>query len=246
MALAACCLASAVRAEELVLCLDEHPHPPYVLADGQGAVPDAVRAAAAPLGLTVRFQHAPLERCWRQMEQGLVHGYPAVAASQELRQRFVFPLQQGEPDPRRATLRLPILLYRRKGSAVQWDGHRLHGLTGRVLVPTAAPLPAERLRQLGAQVDTNAKTLAQNFEKLLAGRGDLAVGLGYDGALLLRQSRFGNSIEALPMPLMQPDYYLAIAPAYYASHAQQVHALWQALGRHREHTSNAQPPSGEG
>lgn len=227
------CAAAAAEPKPLALCIDEQPHPPYILANAQGMAPLLIRMAAVQAGLAVEFHTAPLLRCLEQVKLGVSHGYPAgsVMAAQSL--GFVVPRLAGKPDPARATLTARMTIFRRKGETIGWDGRGFQNLRQPVLIPTGSVMMRERLGRLNVAVDDQAKLVEQNFLKLLAGRGDLVIGFENDGMALLEQARFADKIEALPLPFTEEHYYLMVSEAYYLANREQIEALWSAIARVR-------------
>lgn len=214
----------------IVVCLDEHPHPPHILANGDGTAPLLLRMAARQAGMSLRLYRAPTRRCLAEMRSGAVHGFAAAAPGPTVNQEFMLPRTGNAPDPARAVTTIRQLVYRRAGSAVAWDGERLTGLARPVLIGTAFVSIADRLRQLGADVDDHASVPAQNLEKLLAGRGDALVAIDTDMEQLLRQPRYAGTVEALPAPFAENHHYLIVTPAYYQANQAAVEALWDAIG----------------
>ncbi|XLZ67788.1 hypothetical protein ABT364_14600 [Massilia sp. SR12] len=218
---------------EFKFCIEENPYPPMILRDRDGAIPILLKMAAREAGVRVVFHRAPFVRCLAETRAGANDGYPAVAATIEGRAAFVFPGAPGEPDPARAIARGRLLVYRRVGTAVDWDGKQFHGLARAVLHDRGALLAGQRLAALGVRVDNSASNTEANLDKLLAGRGDASVAIELAASPLLAQARYQGKIEALPLPFYTDDYYLGIAPAVYARHKPQVEALWQAISRLR-------------
>lgn len=214
----------------MVICMEEQPHPPHLLADGGGTVPLLVQMAAQRAGVAIRLYRAPSRRCLAEMRSGLVHAYAAAAPGTTVTSEFALPMAGDAPDPARAVTTLRQVVYRRTGSAANWDGTRFSGLLKPVLCGASFLATADRLRQLGATYDNNAGGEQQNLEKLLVGRGDAMIGIDTDVAPLLRLPRYAGAIEALPVPFSESQHYLIVAPAYYQANRAAVEALWHAIG----------------
>jgi polar amino acid transport system substrate-binding protein len=218
---------------ELRLCIEENPFPPLIYADRDGAIPILVRMAAHEAGLRVSFHRAPYLRCLAQVRGGLADGYPSVVHGVDGDDAYVFPGYPVAPDPARATVSTRMLVYRRSGTSVDWDGSAFSGLTRPVLHDHSGLLVAKRLRALGVLTDSSGKNAEANLGKLLAGRGDALVTFEVAAAPLLAQPRFAGKVEALPVPFFVENYYLAVRPAVYARYRDKVEAMWQALARLR-------------
>jgi hypothetical protein len=225
-----CCPALA-SAAKLRLCVDVHPHPPYITPDGGGSAGRMIAMAAREAGFQLEIYNASIARCRAEIALNMAHAFPTTPYIPELQQIVDFPMRDGAADPARATMHARILLYRRTGTAITWDGVRLGGLARPVLVPTGSMLIPPFLKALGAPMDQNGQSMAINFVKLMAGRSDSLAGLEEEGERLLRDPRFAGKIEALPLPLFEQTYYLAVAKAYRADHGPEVEAMWDAIGR---------------
>ncbi len=218
---------------ELRLCIEENPYPPLIYADREGAIPILVRMAAHEAGLRVTFHRAPYLRCLAEVRGGLADGYPSVAHGIEGDEAYVFPGQPGAPDPARATVSTRVLVYRRIGAKVGWDGNAFNALARPVLHERSGLLVAKRLRKLGVVADSRGKNTEANMAKLLAGRGDALVTFEVAAAPLLAEPRFAGKVEALPAPFFVENYYLGVRPDVYARYRDKVEAMWQAIARLR-------------
>lgn len=218
---------------ELRLCIEENPFPPLIYADRDGAIPILVRMAAQEAGLRVRFHRAPYLRCLAEVRAGQADGYPSTTPAIDGADAYVFPGHPGPPDPARATVTARVLVYRRVGAPVGWDGKVFSGLARPVLHDRSGLLVAQRLHALGVAADSSAKNAEANLSKLLAGRGDAVVTFETAATRLLSAPQFAGKVEALPQPFFVEDYYLGIAPAVHARHRERIEALWQAIARLR-------------
>ena len=227
------CAALPALGASLRLCVDEQLHPPYLLASGGGAVPQLLAMAAARAGLTISLHRAPIQRCLVEIRNGLADGYPVGSSLPALVAEFAYPLAKGQVDPARATMRARMAVFRRSGDSADWDGKQFLNLRAPVLAPSNLMLVREGVRALKAPLDDSAGSMALNFHKLLAGRGDLVIGFENDGAQLLRLHAFSGRIEALALPFNDAYYYLAVSQAYYTTHRAQMEALWDAIGHGR-------------
>jgi len=221
----------AVQAAEMRMCVDAYPHPPYLTPSGGGAVGTLVHQAARRSGMKLSTYAAPVARCRAEIERGLAHAYPlAPYAPGEL--PFVqYPMRAGAPDAARATVHARVMLFRPTGGAVQWDGHVISGVASKVLLPYGSTLLPSVMRGHKVPFDQEGRSLAINFAKMLAGRGDAAAGFEAEGLLLLAQPAFAGRIEVIPQPLFEQTYYLGVTKAYYARNRAAVERMWDAIGR---------------
>lgn len=233
----ACALASVavpVAAVTLRLCTDEQSRLPYITPQGTGIADLLIREAAKEVGITVEFRPAPISRCREEVRVHAVDGFPTVPYSPSVTEFMAFPMRGNEPDPSRAVNHIRALVFRRVGTVSAWDGVRFSQLNTPVLVPFGSVLLLDRLTQMGIPLENTARGLQANFQKLLAGRAELAVGSEFSGAALMAQPPYAGKIEALPIPFTDEPYYLSVSKRYRDANPDAVEKLWDAMGRIRK------------
>jgi hypothetical protein len=221
--------AAGSMAAPLHLCVDERPHPPYVLPDGAGSAQVLVRLAAARVGLAVDFHHAPLVRCIEEMRRGQAQGYPAAGFVDSAQDVCVFPTRGGRVDARYATAAAHIIAYQRVGGKANWDGQHLRGVGGKVLIARGGLMVMARLRAAGIEFDDGGRDIDANFAKLLAGRGDLALGFEGEGRVLLARAPYAGKLEALAVPFLEENYFLCLSHQFHDADPARAQALWDAI-----------------
>ena len=220
-----------VIAAKLRVCTDVHPHAPYLMPDGSGSAGRLVTAGAHAAGFDLEFYAVPLARCRAEAEVNVVHGFPMAPYIPDMLPYARYPMRNGKPDAARATMRARIMLYQRSGGPVTWDGRQVRGLKRPVLVPSGSLAMIDVLRKLGAPMDEQGRSLHANLSKLMAGRGDAAVGVWDEGVHLLTLPEFAGKVEMLPIPMFEQPYFLAVTKAYYAQHGPKVEVMWNTIGR---------------
>ncbi|HEY0062162.1 MAG TPA: hypothetical protein VGC21_08575 [Telluria sp.] len=218
-------------AAELRMCVDQHPHLPYLTPEGGGTVGRMASRAAREAGFRLTLFVAPVARCRVEVERGLAHSYPLTPYLPAQLPFVAYPMRAGLPDSTRATVRARVALFRPVGGTAQWDGVSISGIERKVLVPHGSLVLSEVLRARQVPFDQEGRSLAINFAKMLAGRGDAAAGFEAEGLQLMAQPPFAGKIEMLALPLFEQTYYLGVSKTYYASHGAQVEKMWDALGR---------------
>lgn len=215
----------------LRLCVDVRPHPPFILAEREGTAQVLVRMAAARAGLQVEYYRAPAARCAEEIKLSLADGYPAAGYTPVVAARCAFTPDDKEPDPQHATALVRLSFYRRTGDRVDWDGKRLLHTQARVLISHGALVMRERLRAVGLETDDGGADLENNFAKLLARRGDVALGFESDAQPLMERAPFAGRIEALPVRFAQERYYLCLSQKFRDANPELAAALWDAIPR---------------
>ncbi|SHG34699.1 hypothetical protein [Massilia sp. CF038] len=218
-------------AAELRMCVDQHAHLPYLTPQGGGTVGRLVERAAREAGFKLTLLVAPVARCRVEVERGTAHAYPLTPYLPAVLPFAQYPMQGGLADSTRATVRARVALFRPVGGQVKFDGVSISGLDRKVLVPFGSLVLSEVLRARQVPFDQEGRSLAINFAKMLAGRGDAAAGFEAEGLQLMAQPPFAGKIEMLPLPLFEQTYYLGVSKDYYARHGVAVERLWDAIGR---------------
>jgi hypothetical protein len=225
---------SAAQAEKMRVCTDIHPHLPLLTPDGGGIAGRQLAQVARELGVEIEFVAQPLSRCKVDIAAGTLDAFPLTPLSAGLQAIVRYPERQGQTDRSRASAVARLMVFRRSGAAATWDGVRFHGLQRPVLIAATAFVVRDRVMALGVPFDESGRSLANNFAKMLAGRGDAAIGWEDEGQLLLREARFAGKIEMQPEPLApEAAYYLAVNPEYYRRNSAQMEKMWDAIGRLR-------------
>lgn len=215
----------------LRLCADINPRPPYMMPDGSGIADRRVAAAAREAGLVPQVFPVSLARCAAEVKAGVMHGFPMVPYKPEMFPFIVYPMRAGAVDVRRATLSARQVLFRPRGGSASWDGTRLTGVQRAVLVSAGSLPMIATLKAMNVPSDANGKSLEINLAKMLAGRGEAAIGFDGEGAALLELPAFKDKVEMLPVPFHEVAYYMAVSRSFYDANRGAVEKMWNAVGR---------------
>ncbi len=218
-------------AATLRVCFDTRPHLPHLTPEGGGTVGLLIKMAAAEIGLDIAGYSVPVTRCREEIRANRAAGFPTTPYASELTDFLAFPMAQGTPDASRAVMNGRTMVFRRKGSKVDWDGKRFSHLGTPVLIVFGSSMVVQRLGAMQVPFDDKGKGVGENFSKLLAGRADIAVAWESDARALLSQPQFKGKIEVLPQPFADVPYFLAISKQFVAEHPGVAEQLWNAIGR---------------
>ena len=221
----------ACPAATLRVCFDTRPHLPHLTPEGGGTVGLLIKMAAAETGVEIAGYSVPVTRCREEIRANRAAGFPTTPFTYELLDFLAFPMAQGVADPSRSVMSGRTLVFRRKGSKVDWDGKRFSQLKTPVLIVFGSSMVVQRLGALGVPFDDKGKGVEANFTKLLAGRADIAVAWESDAIPLLSKPEFAGKIEMLPQPFAVVPYYLAISKQFVADNPGVAEQLWNAIGR---------------
>ncbi len=232
-------LPQPAAANDLRLAYIDQDLKPFLAGEGPtiparpGMTIELAQRAAAKAGARLQLTRLPLPRLIEEVRAGRQDGVLSLRYSAERAAELVFPLRAGRPDPNRHVARLAYSLYKRRGDSTSWDGVHLTNLKGPVAVG-GSPLIASRVKSLGAHA-VRSDTGTQMFGMLAMYRVDAAVTLDVMADRLLAEQGYAQ-IEKLSPPLVVEEFYVPVAPAFYAANRDLVERFWQALGELRDAT----------
>ncbi len=220
------------RAEPVRVCISDIPYPPFLFPDRDGSIQWLLKKAAARAGVSIELPVMPIKRCMAEMVSGRIAARVA-GDTPVTRASLSFPSKAGAPDADLSLGYAREMAFRLKDGTVDWDGHSFVRLNGTVLMQPGFSYTEELMQRLHVNVDIGGKTLDANLGKLLAGRGDIAIGFEFYAPFVLARPEFTGKIEMLPIPVHEATYYLTFAPDYYKRHRADVERLWTAAAEIR-------------
>jgi len=227
------CVAQAAEAPaRLRVCAMDVDYAPFGKVDGTGHLQYLVQQAAKGIGLQLDRHIAPRRRCLEEIKTG-VSDAMASAYSPQRADIAVFPMAAGAVDASKAMGVMTYYLYRRTGSALDWDGTRFRELGERRLgVQSGFIYVIERLQQLGVLYDDGAKALEPTLAKLAAGRVEGVVGMMEEAdGLIARQ--YPAQMERTRKVFEQTPVYLMVSRQFYSQNPKLVERYWQAMRTYR-------------
>lgn len=211
----------------LRLCVSDQPFAPYTHPDGSGLFQQRALAAARGLDVAIEQYAAPRARCLQDSRQGRADALIGVF-SPERQSWLAYPVRDGQPLAEQGVGSIQVLVFRRVGSRVEWDGQKLAGLDGQPLGLRFGFAYGAKLEGLGVPVDDKAMSSDQLIAKLVKGRV---------GAILLTDEALpqvarlpAGQIEALPRPYDTMALYLIVTRDFEQRHGELVQKLWANLG----------------
>ncbi|MCS0660087.1 substrate-binding periplasmic protein [Massilia terrae] len=236
--LAAGCLLGvpALADPTVTLCFERQEVLPWRTLDGHGLDFELLGEAARRTGVRFEYRAMPWKRCLAQLAANEVDGAFAASFSQERTALGAYP-GGDKADPARRLHMDRYVLVRRKGSAIDWDGHEFRHVEGRIGVQLGYSVAAFlRARQL--PVDEGSQKADELAQKLLAGRLEAAAFGGGDAVRLLR-GPLGQQLEVLPEPLVEQAYYLMLSHGFAAANPKLAERIWDAIGAARASPAHA-------
>jgi hypothetical protein len=216
--------------------LDQH-RPPYWLGGGTtvpelpGASVELIRQFTTSSGCPASLIRMPALRLRPALAAGEIDFAP-MGSTAESTPGIVFPRdKRGRLDLARS-IPMVIVVFVRANDRLNPNLIPFRYFQGRTLGMTLGAAYAERLRQSGFVVDSGAKDVARNFEKLKLHRFDgFAVSLISPGDMdAMVSEKYGGEIVRLREPLLSDNIWLAASQSYYSQHRFQVEAMWRWLG----------------
>ena len=232
------CLFAAVslNANAFVVCVEDEPFLP--LTNGHLSPPGSAQilmaTAAKNLKIPLEIKIVPWKRCRALVVSGdydamLCAGYAGINFK-----NAVFPmLPGGSPDKAKAVGSVKTYLYRRKGGKADYVNGKFIGIASPLVgITSGYQTHIDAITQRGARFDDSAPSVEQQAKMLVAGRVDLVAGERAFARLLTKQ--YQEQLEQLPVPLIEPFYYLAFSKQYYPSHKEMVESLWNEIAKARK------------
>ncbi|NEX61121.1 substrate-binding periplasmic protein [Noviherbaspirillum galbum] len=217
-------------ADPMRLCTDERRSASYASPGlaRPGELQANIEAAARDLGMRATLTPLPWRRCLELMRAGEMDGAVGIAFLPFTQEIARFPMQAGQVDKTRALGVARIVLVRRAGSDVAWNGPRLGHAGKPVAVAAGMQAIIDAVRHAGGEVDYGAKTDELNLKKLVQGRADLAAGYEYDLAPLIRE-KYAGEVEMGQKSLRETHYYLAFSHRFHDANAGLAERMWNRL-----------------
>lgn len=221
--------------QPLRLCASNQGDYPWVLTDRPGLNQLLIERAAARVGIPVEFHFMRWGHCLLRLADGRMDGGFNSSFIPE-RQSFArFPMRDGKPDGERRLMRSGYHLFQRKSGGVFWDGTTLKvpGITG---VPSGSFAITRHLREIGVtQVDQRRYRPSDILAAVRDKELDAAVLKSEEGMRLLQEdATFRASIDMLPLPIAQKDFFLIFSLPLMAARAAEAERFWGAIARERE------------
>lgn len=218
----------------LQLCAEDENSYPWLLRDGTGLNMLMMRLLGQRLGLRLEVTLLPWRRCMLSLQEGGVDGAFKASFQPERLKIGRYPMRGDQVDPERAMLEESYHLYRRKGSAVSWDGRRITQPEGAVGAQAGFSVVAW-LRQLDVPTEASVKAPDSILTMLQRGRlGAAALQTSQGDYALSRTPQFAAHLERHGPPLVSKPYYLLLSHAFVKRFPQLAERIWDGVAAVRE------------
>ena len=125
-------------------------------------------------------------------------------------------------------------LYRRKGSAVSWNGEQFRQLSGRIGSLSGFSIVA-MLRDHGVEVDETSRDPVALLQMLKHRRIEAAALQSLRADFILQtQPELAAQLEKVVLPLEEKAYYLMLSNALVTAKPELAASIWDEIERQRE------------
>ncbi len=228
MAAGAACHAES-KPISLQFCHEDQDSYPYVFKDKLGTNDRLMRLMEKQLGVTILVHVLPWKRCLFEMGKGKMDGaFPASFRSDRL-EFGAYPMNGDKPDVSMRLHTSGYVLYRLKGSIVDWDGGKVINATRPIGAQFGFSV-VETLKQAGVNVDDSPRSGEEALRRVLAGRFDgaaLQPSTGDD--LLAKHPDLGQRIERVAKPIEEKPYYLMLSHKLLKEYPAFSKKLWDTI-----------------
>lgn len=225
LVLAMQCGIAAAAPVRVRLCVSDQPPSPTAPGAG-GLYQQRVMAAAHGVDVAIEPYEAPRARCLQDSRQGRADAVIGVFAPDRL-EWLAYPMRDGRPMAEQGVGVIRVVVYRRTGSRVEWDGQRLTGLDSQPLGVRYGYFYGTGLEALGVPVDDRAMSSEQLINKLVRGR--VGAALFTDEAIGQLSRLPPGQIEALPRLYDTLPVFLIVGREFERRHSALVQRLWSNL-----------------
>ncbi len=235
--------AETAEPTEVLIIYDTKANPPIIMGDGTkinwdkpGTTIELLRLVGDRLGIKVVFKRVPWNRGLFLVETNQTDGIFHASFKKTRLKIGVYPMKGGKHDQSRSILTHSYVLYKLRGSPVQWDGKDFTNVEGPIGATFGFAIVGD-LEKMGFKVE-EAKTPENSLRKLIHGR--IAAYAELEGIVdpILEKNRdqFGD-IEKVYPPLRSKAYYLMFSHGFYKNNRKVAERIWDEIKtvRNSEH-----------
>jgi polar amino acid transport system substrate-binding protein len=222
--------------DKITLCHSHEESYPWLLNGKPGYSVLMMQAVEKQLGVAIKLVAVPWKQCMADVKSGAVDGAINASHAADRAEFAAYPTKlDGEPDASKRMYRATYALYRMKGGAVGFDGHKLSGADGVTLGAPTGYSVVGQLSKLGAKVDDSANATGEIFKRLAAGRY-AAVALQTTEAddTLHEVADLRAKVERVNPPLAEKPYYTIFSKSFYGKYTATAKELWKLEGKTRD------------
>jgi polar amino acid transport system substrate-binding protein len=218
----------------ITLCHENEDSYPWIIKAKPGYSMILMKEIELQLGLPIKLVARPWKECMEDVKSGAVDGAINASYSKERAEFAAFPLKMdGEPDASKRMYRATYALYRQKGGSIDFDGHKINGLTGSIGAQTGFSIIAQ-LKQLGVKVDDSMTKADDLLKQVASGKLQGAALQTTEADDSLRDTDLKGKIERVSTPLVEKPYYTVFNKAFELKYRPSVREVWRLQGKVRD------------
>lgn len=225
---------AAPRPAKIKFCSNIEDSFPWVFSDHDGVSILAVKEISKRLGIEAEISLLPWKRCLSDIEKGEMDSAIGASYKEDRAVYSEYPMKDNKHDSTRRLFTETYSLYKMIGSPVSFDGTKISNLTKPIGVQFSFSI-GDRLKKEGYVIDDGARSTADNFKKLLAGRVD-AVALQHESAAMniKKNKELDGKIERIQPDLEVKPYYILFSKNFYGKNKEFVEQFWNETAKFRE------------
>lgn len=196
-----------------------------------GAAVEAVKTLEAALGITVDIRRVPWKRALDiELKGNKADGVFLVSYLKEREAVGVFPMAQGKPDSSRSLFSDDYVFYKLRASPIEWDGHRLKGLSAKGVGANRGYSIVYDLKARGYPV-TESDSTPENMKRLTSGMVDAIAALQMQGDSCLKKDPGSDTVvQKLSPPIVSKEYFLMLSHEFVRKNPELSRKIWDAIG----------------
>ncbi len=226
--------------KKITLVYEVKPNPPYYLGEGSdidwkkpGITLEVLKLLESKLNIEIEFKRRPWLRGLKEVEANVADGIFHASFKQDRVSIGRYPMKNGLLDESRKILIQSYFLYKRKHSALQWDGKSITNLEGEVGAVRGYAVIG-KITELGVPVH-EVSSQVNGLMMLNAGRiaafADLETMT--DVQIKSYPQEFKDIIK-ISLPFKTADYYLMLSHQFVHENPELAEAIWDSIGELRE------------
>ncbi len=198
-----------------------------------GIAVELLMLAGKKLDIDIEFTRVPWKRGLHELKEGQTDGLFNASFKTKRLEYGAYPMKGGVADQNRKSYSNSYVLYKIKGSPVQWDGKTFKNLNTPIVTTRGFSI-VDDLIKMGIKVREANSTLL-NFKMLANGRVDGVAALELAGDFILDKNKeqFSNIEKALP-PIKTKPYYLMLSHQFIKKNPKLAEEIWNTVAVVRE------------
>jgi polar amino acid transport system substrate-binding protein len=218
----------------ITLCHESEDSYPWILKVKPGYSMILMKEVEQQLAIPIKLVARSWKQCLEDVKSGAVDGAINASYSKERAEFAAFPLKMdGDPDASKRMYRATYALYRQKGGSIDFDGHKMNGVTGSIGAQTGFSIIAQ-LKQLGVKVDDSMAKADELLKQVASGKLQGAALQTTEADDSLRDADLKGKIERVSTPLVEKPYYTVFNKAFELKYRQSAREVWRLQGKLRD------------